>query len=75
MSAETGDGLHELIDAITEALSGDALPVETDAPILVQERHRFAVSTRAGRGARVSRRVGRGVSARAGRGRASPRQR
>ena len=45
VSAETGRGLHELIDAITEVLSGDAAPVETDAPILVQERHRFAVST------------------------------
>jgi tRNA modification GTPase len=45
VSAETGRGLHELIDVITDVLSGDAATVETDAPILVQERHRFAVST------------------------------
>jgi tRNA modification GTPase len=45
VSAETGRGLRELIDAVTETLSGEATPVEIDAPILVQERHRFAVST------------------------------
>jgi tRNA modification GTPase len=45
VSAETGDGLHALISAITDALSADVTPVETDAPILVQERHRYAVST------------------------------
>jgi len=44
VSAETGEGLHALIDAATDALSADATPIETDAPILVQERHRFAVS-------------------------------
>ncbi len=45
VSAETGRGLRELIDAVTETLSGDAVQVAIDAPILVQERHRFAVST------------------------------
>ena len=45
VSAETGRGLRELIDAVTETLSGGAVQVEIDAPILVQERHRFAVST------------------------------
>lgn len=45
VSSETGHGLHELIDAITDTLSGDTTPLETDAPILAQERHRFAVST------------------------------
>jgi tRNA modification GTPase len=43
VSAETGDGLHALIDAIIAVLSAAEGTVETDAPILVQERHRFAV--------------------------------
>jgi tRNA modification GTPase len=42
VSAETAQGLHVLIGEITGALS--AAPIEPDAPILVQERHRFAVS-------------------------------
>jgi tRNA modification GTPase len=45
VSAETGHGLRELTDAIGETLSGEAIRIEVDAPILVQERHRFAVST------------------------------
>jgi tRNA modification GTPase len=45
VSAETGRGLRELVDAITETLSSETASVEIDAPILVQERHRFAVST------------------------------
>jgi tRNA modification GTPase len=44
VSAETGAGLHALLDAITDVLSKSEGTVETDAPILVQERHRFAVS-------------------------------
>lgn len=43
VSAETGDGLHALIDAIVAVLSEAEGTVDTDAPILVQERHRFAV--------------------------------
>jgi tRNA modification GTPase len=43
VSAESGDGLHALVDVITSLLSMDAGPVEIDAPTLVQERHRFAV--------------------------------
>ena len=43
VSAETGSGLHALIRAITDVLARAEGPVETDAPILVQERHRFAV--------------------------------
>jgi tRNA modification GTPase len=45
VSAETGRGLRELVDAIAETLSSEAASVEIDAPILVQQRHQFAVST------------------------------
>jgi tRNA modification GTPase len=44
VSAENGTGLHSLIHAITDVLARAEGPVETDAPILAQERHRFAVA-------------------------------
>jgi tRNA modification GTPase len=43
VSAETGAGLDALIAAISRVLAAHDSVVETDAPILVQERHRFAV--------------------------------
>lgn len=42
VSAETGEGLDTLIQTATALASGDAT-LEMDAPILTQERHRFAV--------------------------------
>ncbi len=43
VSAESGAGIHSLIETITNVLATDTAPLEVDAPILVQERHRFAV--------------------------------
>jgi tRNA modification GTPase len=43
VSAETGEGLERLLETITLIVAGDAGPVEVDAPMLTQERHRFAV--------------------------------
>jgi len=45
VSAETGIGIDALVAAITGALGANNSAVETDAPILVKERHRFAVDT------------------------------
>ncbi|MEP6491644.1 MAG: tRNA uridine-5-carboxymethylaminomethyl(34) synthesis GTPase MnmE [bacterium] len=44
VSAETGEGLAELIAATVRTISNQSGPVETDAPLLTQERHRFAVA-------------------------------
>ena len=45
VSAETGEGLHALIDAIIATVVWRCRrPVESDAPMLTQERHRFAVA-------------------------------
>jgi tRNA modification GTPase len=44
VSAETGEGLAALLATLTAIVSGEAGPVEVDAPMLTQERHRFAVS-------------------------------
>ena len=43
VSAETGEGLALLLDAVAEVVVGRAGQVEVDAPMLTQERHRFAV--------------------------------
>jgi tRNA modification GTPase len=43
VSAETGEGLARLLDAVTELVAGSAGHFEVDAPMLTQERHRFAV--------------------------------
>lgn len=45
VSAETGDGLDTLIAVISRVLANREGVVETDAPILVKERHRFAVDS------------------------------
>lgn len=44
VSAETGEGLSLLLETITSVIAGDAGPILVDAPMLTQERHRFAVS-------------------------------
>lgn len=43
-SAETGDGLDALLAAIVSLASADVDLGDTDAPLLTQERHRFAIS-------------------------------
>jgi tRNA modification GTPase len=43
VSAESGEGLATLLDVVTEVVAGRAGHVEVDAPMLTQERHRFAV--------------------------------
>jgi tRNA modification GTPase len=42
-SAESGDGLAALLDAVVEALGAVTGTVEADAPVLTHERHRYAV--------------------------------
>ena len=44
VSAETGAGLDDLIATIEHTALRDAAPMDADAPILTQERHRYAVS-------------------------------
>jgi tRNA modification GTPase len=44
VSAETGDGLEALLDAVVTAIAGDEEPPQADAPLLTHERHRFAVA-------------------------------
>lgn len=44
VSAETGDGLPQLVDAVASLAARGADPTELDAPVLTQERHRFAIS-------------------------------
>jgi tRNA modification GTPase len=43
VSAETGDGLEELLLTVARMATDDAIELQTDAPILTRERHRFAV--------------------------------
>src|SRR6185437_1853065 len=43
VSAETGEGLDELVSAIVSAASGGLNAFEVDAPLLTRERHRYAV--------------------------------
>jgi len=44
VSAETGDGLGALLSVIAEIVSGSAGVQHVDAPLLTQERHRYAVT-------------------------------
>lgn len=42
-SAETGEGLREVLDAAARLASGEVGALQTDAPVLTRERHQFAV--------------------------------
>jgi tRNA modification GTPase len=44
VSAETGDGLGSLLAVIADVVSGNAGVQHVDAPLLTQERHRYAVA-------------------------------
>jgi tRNA modification GTPase len=44
VSVESGAGIDALVEAIEQLVSLDAAPLETDAPVLTQERHRYAVA-------------------------------
>ena len=44
VSAERGDGLNELVDLIQAMIAGGEAVADLDAPILTQERHRFAIA-------------------------------
>jgi tRNA modification GTPase len=44
VSAETGDGLDDLLSAIVGVIASGATTREADAPVLTHTRHRFAVS-------------------------------
>lgn len=44
VSAETGDGLAALIDRAASLAAESAGNIEPDAPLLTQERHRFAIT-------------------------------
>jgi tRNA modification GTPase len=43
VSAERGEGLSELVDMIQALIVGGDAATDLDAPILTQERHRFAI--------------------------------
>jgi len=43
VSAQTGDGLSELVQKIAEILDRDRAPLSGDSPILTRERHRMAL--------------------------------
>ena len=43
VSAETGEGLSGLVDAIVDAVTNEVGGIALDAPLLTHERHRFAV--------------------------------
>jgi len=45
VSAERGDGLHELVDVVQALVAGGEAISDLDAPILTQERHRFAIAS------------------------------
>jgi tRNA modification GTPase len=45
VSAETGAGIDGLVTVISRVLAANEGVIETDAPVLVKERHRFAVDT------------------------------
>jgi tRNA modification GTPase len=44
VSAETGQGLAELATALAAIAAGGANAADTDAPLLTQERHRYAIA-------------------------------
>ncbi len=44
VSAETGEGLHELLSAAVAAATRDLDEYAADTPLLTQERHRFAIA-------------------------------
>jgi tRNA modification GTPase len=44
VSAETGEGLGPLLSMIADVVSGGAEIQQVDAPLLTQERHRYAVT-------------------------------
>jgi tRNA modification GTPase len=44
VSAETGDGIDELVREVERAVAAGALPADADAPLLTRERHRHAVT-------------------------------
>ena len=44
VSAETGDGLGPLISTIAHVVSAGASQQDVDAPLLTQERHRYAIA-------------------------------
>jgi tRNA modification GTPase len=44
-SAETGEGLGALLEAINGVLARDAGAIEQDAPLLTHSRHRHAVTS------------------------------
>jgi tRNA modification GTPase len=44
VSAETGEGLSALLSAIADVVSEEAGTEHVDAPLLTQERHRYAVA-------------------------------
>jgi tRNA modification GTPase len=43
VSAETGEGLEQLVSTIVTAAVSDAGAIDTDAPLLTRARHRYAV--------------------------------
>ena len=43
VSAERGDGLNDLVGLIEALITGGDAVTDLDAPILTQERHRFAI--------------------------------
>jgi tRNA modification GTPase len=43
VSAERGEGLSQLVELIQELIVGSDAATDLDAPILTQERHRFAI--------------------------------
>jgi len=44
VSSETGEGLAALLSLIETVVAGDDGPQQVDAPLLTQERHRYAVA-------------------------------
>ena len=43
-SAETGEGMAELLEVVAETIGADGGEITLDAPVLTHERHRFGVS-------------------------------
>jgi len=43
VSAETGEGLDALVATVINLVARDAAPLDSDAPILTRERHRYGV--------------------------------
>jgi len=44
VSAETGAGLETLLALVARLVTSDAVELQSDAPILTRERHRYAIS-------------------------------